>query len=54
MADFNVQLADPQGRGTDPVAPVQQQAVNTAPMNLLNEVGSIFVKGLEQNTKDKH
>lgn len=52
MADFNVQLADPQGRGTDPVSPVQQQAVNTTPMNILGEVGSIFVKGLQQNTKD--
>lgn len=53
MADFNVQLAEPQGRGTDPVAPVQQQAVNTAPMGVLNELGSIFAKGLQQNNKEQ-
>lgn len=52
MADFNVQLADPQGRGTDPVAPVQEQVSNTSSMNVLSTLGNIFAKGLEQNGKD--
>lgn len=54
MAEFGVQatqLSQPQGAGAVPLAPVQEQAVNTAPMPLLEKVVDIFGKGLELDRK---
>lgn len=53
MADFNVELSAPQGAGANAVAPVQEQAVNTAPMQIIGELGSIFAKGVGEHRKDQ-
>lgn len=56
MADFGInstQLSDPQGRGTNPVAPVQEHVVNTSMLPILGEIGDIFAKGLKQGIKDQ-
>lgn len=56
MADFGVNsttLSAPQGQGTEPVAVVQERVSNLGMSPIFGELGSIFVKGLEQNTKDE-
>lgn len=56
MADFSInatQLSAPQGAGATPVDPVQERAINTSPMNIIQGVGEIFAKGLQQNAKEQ-
>ena len=56
MAEFGVQateLANPQGAGSAPTSPVQK----TSPLGVISDVvglvGNVFVKGIEQDRKDK-
>jgi len=54
MAEFGpnaTQLAGPQGAGTAPIAPVQEQAVTVDWMKPLSQIGDIFEKGLKGNAK---
>lgn len=56
MADFGIQatkLSDPQGQGTSPVAPVQQQAATTSMMPIFSQIGDIFAKGLSDTRKEE-
>lgn len=56
MADFSIQstqLSDAQGRGTQPLSPVEERVVNTSPMGIIQDIGSIFVKGLKDNAKEQ-
>lgn len=56
MAEFGVQateLSASQGAGSAPLAPVERREVNTVPMNLIEGIGNIFAKGLQQNAKDE-
>ena len=56
MADFSVnatQLSAPQGQGSEPVAAAIERPTDTGVLPLFKEIGSIFVKGLEQNQKDE-
>lgn len=56
MAEFGVsatQLSGPQGAGSQPIAPVQEQAVTVDYMAPLAKIGDIFAKGLEHNAKAK-
>lgn len=54
MAEFGVnatQLSGPQGAGTAPIAPVQEQAITVDWMKPLSDIGDIFAKGLKSNAK---
>ena len=59
MADFGInstQLSEAQGRGTNPLSPVQEQATNTSALPMAGQVGeliSIFAKGLKDNAKEE-
>lgn len=56
MADFGVNstaLSDPQGRGTEPLSPVQEQVSRVGISPVFAELGDIFAKGLKQNSKEE-
>lgn len=54
MADYSgnaTQLSAPQGAGTQPLAPVQQQFVDTSIMPVVADVSTFLVKGLQEKRK---
>lgn len=56
MAEFGIQatqLANPQGAGSAPLSPVKDYSILAPVTEALGLVGNVFVKGLEQDKKDK-
>ena len=58
MAEFGIQatqLAPPQGAGSQPIQPVQEQYVNDSILNnpAASNIVDIFAKGLQQNRKEE-
>ena len=56
MAEFGIQatqLANPQGAGSAPLSPVRDVSILAPVTEALGLVGNVFVKGLEQDRKDK-
>lgn len=54
MADFSptaTQLAAPQGAGSAPVAPVQEQAVNESAISVLASAGNLIGRGIAEMVK---
>lgn len=54
MADFSptaTQLAAPQGAGSAPVAPVQEQAVNESAISVLASAGNVIGRGIAESLK---
>lgn len=56
MADFGInstQLSEAQGRGTQPLQPVQEQVSHVGMSPILGEIGDIFANGMKNRAKEQ-